>query len=526
VKVRQLRCAKLLVVVAALLAALIPLSPALAAPSFSFTAINGSGSTWSSVALDQWAQNLHANGITINFNPDGSAAGRADYMAQQVDFAASDPPFRTGSDPFNTGGGEHPNVGYSYVPDTAGGTAFMYHLDVGGRLITNLRLSGQTIMKIFTGQITNWNDAAITKDYGAKLPSVPIIPVIRADGSGATFFFTRWMAHEFPAQWNAFCKRIDSHVTLPCGQTEFYPQNWGQAKAENGSNNVASYITASYGQGTIGYDEYAYALNSHYPVVKVLNAGGYYVLPTASNVAVALTQAQINTDASSPLYLQQNLDSVYAFTDPRSYPLSSYSYLVVPRQGKTVPTNFTPAAGKTLSTYIDYFLCAGQRYSAELGYSPLPLNLVQGGLAQAAKIPGAVPEPNIGTSCQNPTFTNGVLTVLKDAPRPNHCDKFGAPLTCNPNGTSSSPSPGASSSASASAGTGPTTGPTAPTTSVGQPGGTTVSQGPVTGQVVNLASNDSSPALVGGLTAALILVAIAAPPALYGLLRRRRRLPR
>ena len=230
-KVRHLRSAKLLAVIAVLLSALIPLSPALAAPITNYTAINGSGSTWSSVALDQWAQNLHANGITINFNPDGSAAGRADYMAQQVDFAASDPPFRTGSDPFNTGGGEHPNVGYSYVPDTAGGTAFMYHIDVAGKLITNLRLSGQTIMKIFTGQITNWDDPAITKDYGAKLPSLPIIPVVRADGSGATFFFTRWMAHEFPAQWNAFCRRIDSHVALPCGQTEFYPQGWGQAKA-------------------------------------------------------------------------------------------------------------------------------------------------------------------------------------------------------------------------------------------------------------------------------------------------------
>jgi ABC-type phosphate transport system substrate-binding protein len=56
------------------------------------------------------------------------------------------------------------------------------------------------------------------------------------------------------------------------------------------------YVTASYGQGAIGYDEYAYALNSHYPVVALLNPAGYYVLPSASNVAVALTQAQINDD--------------------------------------------------------------------------------------------------------------------------------------------------------------------------------------------------------------------------------------
>ena len=117
----------------------------------------------------------------------------------------------------------------------------------------------------------------------------------------------------------------------PCSQTEFYPQAGAPSVAQNGSNNVASYITASYGQGAIGYDEYAYALNSHYPVVKVLNPAGYYVLPTASNVAVALTQAQINEDPSSPDFLQQNLDNVYTFNDPRSYPLSSYSYLIVPQ---------------------------------------------------------------------------------------------------------------------------------------------------------------------------------------------------
>ena len=229
--IRKLRGAKLLAVIAVLLPALIPLAPAMAATSTNYAAISGSGSTWSSVALDEWAQNLHADGITINFNPDGSAAGRADYMAQQVDFAASDPPFRTGGDPFNVGAGEHPTVGYSYVPDTAGGTAFMYHLDVGGKLITNLRLSGQTIMKIFTGQITNWDDPEITKDYGAKLPSLPIIPVVRADGSGATFFFTRWMSHVFPAQWNAFCRSIKPGIKLPCTQTEFYPQGWGHSVA-------------------------------------------------------------------------------------------------------------------------------------------------------------------------------------------------------------------------------------------------------------------------------------------------------
>jgi ABC-type phosphate transport system substrate-binding protein len=515
-------------VLAAALLAMAPLTPAGAATQGGYVAISGSGSSWSSVALEQWAENLHANGLVINFNPDGSAAGRQDYMQQQVDFAASDPPFRNGTDPFDTGGAEHPGVGYSYVPDTAGGTAFIYHLDVGGHLITNLRLSGETIMKIFTGQITNWDSPEIAKDYGAQLPNIPIVPVIRSDGSGATYFFTRWMAHEFPAAWNAFCAKVSSNrigVTgKPCGQTEFYPQFAG-AVPQNGSNNVATYVTAAYGQGAIGYDEYAYALNSHYPVVAVENPAGYFVLPSASNVAVALTQAQINEDSGSQDFLQQNLDNVYTFTDPRSYPLSSYSYLIVPRAGTAIPSGFSNGDGDTLSTYIDYFLCAGQQYSAELGYSPLPLNLVTGGLLQASKIPGAIPEPSLSSNCDNPTLKNGQLVVLAKAPQPSPCQKVGTPLNC----VVVDGKAVAAGSAAASPGGSPSAGPSSSTaaggaTDVGSgTGQATTAQGPVTGTVVNLDSSDSNPRLFGFLTVLFIAIVVAAPPAIYAVTRRRRR---
>src|SRR5499425_668092 len=259
-----------------------------------YTSVSGSGSSWASVALDQWSSNVRQNGLVVNYNPDGSAAGRQDWINNQVDFTGSDPPFRNGQDELGGTGSENSGkYGFSYIPDTAGGTAFMYHIVVAGHLVTNLRLSPRTIMEIFTGQIRNWDDARITHDYGAQLPNLPITPVIRSDGSGATFFLTRWMAHMFPSQWDAFCRKVHPGIKLPCPQTEFYPL-FGNAKSENGSNNVATYVTASYGNGAIGYDEYAYALNSHYPVVKVLNPAGYFVLPTASNVAVALTRAVIN----------------------------------------------------------------------------------------------------------------------------------------------------------------------------------------------------------------------------------------
>ncbi|HEX9065159.1 MAG TPA: substrate-binding domain-containing protein [Streptosporangiaceae bacterium] len=510
------------VAVAAIVAAPLPASAG------GYIAISGSGSSWSSVALDQWQQDLRPSGLVINYNPDGSAAGRADYMANQDDFAGSDPPFRNGHDQLGGTGAEHPTQGYSYVPDTAGGTAFMYHIEVGGHLVTNLRLSGLTLMEIFTGQITNWDDKRITKDYGAQLPNLPITPVIRSDGSGATFFFTRWMAHMFPSQWDGFCKRVKPGISLPCGQTEFYPLFPG-AKSENGSNNVATYITASYGNGSIGYDEYAYALNSHYPVVKLLNPAGYYVLPTASNVAVALTKAVIDENSGSPDFLQQNLDSVYTFTDPRSYPLSSYSYLIVPRKGTREPTNFSNAKGRSLSTFIDYFLCAGQREVAALGYSPLPLNLVQGGLLQSSKIPGAIPGPNLTTlaGCNNPTFTNGKLTLLLNAPQPSPCDKVGEPLNCVVvNGKPTVPGAGGSSP-SAGASAGPTAGNTSPGAGV-VPGtspapGTSTAPVAVSGTVVNVPPASPNKLMLGVLTALAIVAAVTVPPALGGWLRRRRR---
>src|SRR5437660_1436619 len=119
----------------------------------SFVSVSGSGSSWASVAIDQWAQDVRPNGIVVNYNPDGSAAGRGDYMANQDDFAGSDPPFRNGQDKLGGTGAEHPSQGYSYVPDTAGGTAFIYHIQVGNKLIRNLRLDPKTIFEIFTGQI-------------------------------------------------------------------------------------------------------------------------------------------------------------------------------------------------------------------------------------------------------------------------------------------------------------------------------------------------------------------------------------
>jgi ABC-type phosphate transport system substrate-binding protein len=124
------------------------------------------------------------------------------------------------------------------------------------------------------------------------------------------------------------------------------------------------------------------------------NPAGQYVLPTAANVTTALTRAVINEQASSRNFLQQNLTKVYTYANPASYPLASYSYLIVPREGTKLPTTFTKAKGHTLAAFAVFALCGGQRDLNQLGYAPLPPALVRGGLIQAAHIPGHGPVPS------------------------------------------------------------------------------------------------------------------------------------
>src|SRR5205085_11927321 len=119
-------------------------------------------------------------------------------------------------------------------------------------------------------------------------------------------------------------------------------------------------------------------------------------------VAVGLLKAQINNDASSPNYLTQILDGVYDNTDKRAYPLSSYSYMVVPRETSGA---FNTSKGKTLGAFAYYFLCEGQQQAKVLGYSPLPVNLVKAGIEQVKKIPGVSVESVDISKCRNPTFS-------------------------------------------------------------------------------------------------------------------------
>ena len=509
----------LLAALAACLAGLV-MVPAPPAQAASYVPISGAGSTWSQVAVDAWRADVRASGVVVNYAGTGSTDGRSQFIQGTVDFANTEIPFQNPPEPGQQA--EIPSRPYAYLPIVAGGTSFMYNLTVAGQRVTDLRLSGATLAKIFTGQITRWSDPAITHDYGKKLPDIPIIPVVRSDGAGASAQFTKYMASQAAS---TYCPFIRSKLHLggtACPSVSFYPA-FGNSKAQNGSNGVANYVSASYGAGAIGYVEYAYAKRLNFPVVSLLNKAGYFSQPTAGNVAVALTKARINHD------LTQNLQSVYTNRDPRAYPMSSYSYMVVPT---TTAAPFNTDKGKTLSTFVNYFLCTGQQKADILGYSPLPKNLVLAGFKQVARIPGHVASPSIA-QCHNPA-----LNILQSAPQPNKCMKLGSNCTTSTssNGTvtthnndgttttsSADPSggnsqPGSGTSGSDPGGTGGPGGSAKVDPLTGQPAGGTVTSAdgslPTAGgtPVALAASHTGQQHAIGWLVAALLALTVLAPP--------------
>ena len=427
-----------------------------AAPSESYQRISGSGSSWAAGAISSMAVNVKQFGITVDYNPTGSSAGRSDFLKGVVDFAASDIPFQF--KPEDGSAPERPAAGsYVYIPVTAGGTSFMYNLKINGQRVTNLRLSGENVAKIFTGSITTWNDPALKVDNpGLTLPARKIVPVVRSDGSGSSAQFTKWMISQHKGVWDSFCTR--SGRAPACGFTSFYPTVPGII-AQSGDLGVSGYVSQSFAEGAIGYVNYSYAIGSRFPVAKVLNSSGYYTEPTPEKVSVSLLKAQINTNAASDDYLTQNLEGVYRDPDKRNYPLSSYSYFILPTK---VGGTFNTAKGKTLGAFAYYAMCQAQQQSASLGYSPLPINLVQSSFEQIRKIPGVAVQDITIASCKNPTFSaDGTNVLAKNAPLPPECDKQG-PTQCatGTGGVNSTPTATASGGAPAGSGKGAGTGAT------------------------------------------------------------------
>ncbi|MHB8670275.1 MAG: phosphate ABC transporter substrate-binding protein PstS, partial [Acidimicrobiales bacterium] len=333
--------------------------------------VTGSGATFPKLEIDQWRADEQSNdGISINYNGTGSGAGRSDFANSAVDFGVSDIRYQTGE----SSGGRS----FAYIPISAGGVGFMYNLkDASGSRITDLQLSPTTICKIFTGNITNWNDPAITADNGgAALASQKIKAVTRSDASGTSFVLSEYCIAYTPDVWAKFAQ--DNNIDNAPNE------NWPSlGAAAQGSDGSANYVAgAQTGPGAICYVEAGYASERSFPVASVLNANQKFTQPTEDGVTAALSFATQRDDGTHELNLKAPGDNVY---NP-----STYSYLLAPT---SADHGFDKDKGRVLGTFLNYALTDGQSKAGALGYAALGQSLQSYGLDQVQKIPGAPPRP-------------------------------------------------------------------------------------------------------------------------------------
>jgi phosphate transport system substrate-binding protein len=225
---------------------------------------------------------------------------------------------------------------------TAGSIVFGYNLpDVEG-----LKLSRQVYTDILLGKITKWNDPAIAKiNPDLQLPDQDITVVYRSDGSGTTGVFTKHLSAISP-EWQ---QKVGEGKTV----------SWPTGIGAKGNEGVTAQILQT--EGSIGYIEYGYAKQQEISAAALENKSGNYVEPSLESAAKTL----------EAVTLPENLRAF--ITDPEgpdSYPIVSYTWILAYEQ-------YSPDKGEAFKNMIDWALTEGQTYSEELGYVPLPENVVQ-----------------------------------------------------------------------------------------------------------------------------------------------------
>ena len=464
--------------------------------------INGSGSTYVALAMQQWVADAQTKGLSINYTPTSSPAGLSFFQTSVNDFAGTEAEFS------ELGAGGAVSRGYQYVPDVAGAIAIMYNVvDRAGRKVDYLHLSRRTIALIFMGAISYWDDPAIVYDNrGLVLPHQPITVVYRAGQSGTTALFYDFVQNIAPDVFGPWAGRLGFNTSTRIISLDQAPNFAPHTLAENGSDQIAQFVASGDGTWSIAYDEFGYAKVYGASAAWVQNQSGNWVLPYAQNIAAALQSAQLRPD------LSQELAGVYVSGNPLAYPISAYSYITTqcaraPDRNTCTGPYSNPGVAETLAQWLRYIACDGQVNMARIGYSPLPTNLSQEVANSIGRMQGTAPEQLGPGNCNNPTFFGSLGADSASPPDP----LAGISSLAGGDASASASNAASASAAAGKAGSG--------AKSAGGGTGDTRNAHPVAYTHPGIGWGSTWPLL------ALILV-IAAPPAVIGVTRlRRSRLP-
>jgi phosphate transport system substrate-binding protein len=313
---------------------------------FGASTVNGSGATFPKLFYEEAIAELEQidDGIVVNYNAVGSGQGKKDLAAGTSDWAGSDSTVK-----------ENELANFSrpflYVPTVAAPITVSYNL--AG--IEGLHLSADTLAAIFTAKVTRWDDPLVAADNpGLALPGEPIKVTVRADGSGTTSNFSKYLAKAAPDTF-----------TITAGDKV----EWPSAQAARGNAGVTQLIQDT--PGSIGYVDYSDAKPAGLTMASIRNKAGNYVAPTLEGASAALAGAKVNDDLTyDPLDAE----------GPDAYPITAPTYILV---YETYPSSTTV---DSLHTWLTYVLTGGQDVAASVDFARLPDDLRLRALAQVDKV--------------------------------------------------------------------------------------------------------------------------------------------
>jgi phosphate transport system substrate-binding protein len=318
---------------------LLAVSASVALSSVAEAGATGAGSSFVYPVLSRWAADFkQAGGDEINYQSVGSGAGIAQIKAATVDFGATDKPLTPE---------ELQAAGLVQFPVVVGGIVPV--VNVPGLRPGALKLTGPALAAIFSGQIKKWNDPAIARlNPGLKMPGTSISIVHRSDGSGTTYNFTHYLS-QVSADWK---QKIGEGTTV----------EWPTGVGGKGNEGVAGYVRQI--PGSIGYVEYAYALQNKMSHALVQNKAGRYVQPNGQTFSAAA--ATVDWAKSKDFYqLMTNAPGANA------WPIAATTWVVMYKKPKNV------AAGASAKKFFQWSLTRGQKQALALDYVPLPAPLVK-----------------------------------------------------------------------------------------------------------------------------------------------------
>jgi len=301
--------------------------------------ITGAGATFPTPIYTKWAEAYSKqNGIGLNYQSIGSGGGIKQIQAKIVDFGASDAPMNPS---------ELALAGLTQFPTVIGGVVPVVNID--GVAPGQLKLGDKVLADIFQGRITKWNDERIVADNPSlALPNETIHVVYRQDGSGTTFIFTTYLSQISP-DWKS---------SVGAGKSVKWPVGTGGL----GNDTVASYVYRI--KNSIGYVEYAYAVQNKMVHTQLKNHDGHFVSPTDASFKAAAANAQWDADKGFYEILSNEPGA-------DSWPITGATFILVYKSESAEKSE----RAKEVLKFFDWAFTNGDKLALELNYVPLPANL-------------------------------------------------------------------------------------------------------------------------------------------------------